>query len=524
LRRLLLLVAILPLLLIDIVPQTAAVSAASGFSFNWTGLPAAPQPWVPGPVNDWDLFSNIDGPTDLNGAMNAGHGTDCGPPPATHPVRTLAESVYLCKNHMMTAVSGSTDAYTTYGSVYFTPAQMVDWSAGQASVSWKVSTERLSSRDWWQVNLSPYTENLVMPTELGDVAYQGLPDTGLEMRIDNTECGNGQQFGSFIRVFKVSGGGTDDITQQMPCVETTVPPSFATRSQFQIDISQNHLRVYMPGTTTVWYDGPISLPFNQAVVQFSHHSYNPAKGENPDGTQGQANTYHWSDVAISPSRPFTMLRPVQPFSLHDGQDPVLALPQPAPKNASLRFAAVGDIQISTDGGKTYQPARMQGTQAHLEHMTTFFTPIPQGTTTVMLRGQTNSSEQPWWVEDVNVWASDAVAPLVQPARAAAAPSPGPSASPAPAASPAAGWVNPHEGARGGPEWVGPISAVANTGSSGFLAVAGRVPAAFWPGVLTGGLLAVAAVLALAVVRRRRVGVRAGPPRGGPPAPPAPPAT
>jgi hypothetical protein len=480
---------------------------------------------VPGAVNDWDLINNIDGPTDLNGAMQAGHGADCGPPPATHPVHTLAESTYLCKNHMMTAISGSTDAYTTYGSIYFTPAQMLDWSGGPASLSWQVSTQRLSSRDWWQVNLTPYSQNLVMPTELGDVAYQGLPDTGLEMRIDNTECGNGQQFGSFIRVFKVTNGGTDDITQQMPCIETTVPPSFTTRTQFQVDISQNHLKVYMPGTTTVWYDGAISLPFSQAVVQFSHHSYNPAKGEDPDGSQGQANTYHWSGVDISPAKPFTMLRPQQPESLHDGQDPVLTLPQPAPKNAELRFAAVGNIQISTDGGKTYQAAKMQGTQEHLEHMTSFFTPIPEGTTSVMLRGQTNSSGQPWWVEDVSVWASDAVAVIAQPAQAAGQSKAvaSPSAAPTTAATPAGSWQNPHEGARGGPEPVGELGAVQNTANnagSGFLAVAGRVPRAFWPGVLTGGLLALAVVAALAVVRRRRVSVRPGPPpSGGPPAPP-----
>jgi len=64
---------------------TRTASATSSFNFNWTGAPASPQAWVPGQINDWDLISNIDGPTDANGSMEAGHGADCSAPPATHP-------------------------------------------------------------------------------------------------------------------------------------------------------------------------------------------------------------------------------------------------------------------------------------------------------------------------------------------------------------------------------------------------------------------------------------------------------
>src|SRR5437667_514540 len=65
------------------LPANAASSPAA-FSFNWKGQPTSPQAWTPGAVNDWDLFSNIDGPVDRNGTMNAGHGSDCGAPPAVH--------------------------------------------------------------------------------------------------------------------------------------------------------------------------------------------------------------------------------------------------------------------------------------------------------------------------------------------------------------------------------------------------------------------------------------------------------
>src|SRR6476620_437808 len=75
------------ILLLQIVP-----TRASAFSFNWLGQPAAPQSWVPGSQNDWDLVSNIDAPTDQTGPMNAVHGPACEAPPATHPIVNLSDS------------------------------------------------------------------------------------------------------------------------------------------------------------------------------------------------------------------------------------------------------------------------------------------------------------------------------------------------------------------------------------------------------------------------------------------------
>jgi hypothetical protein len=379
------------------------VAATSAFNFNWQGTPSSPQAWVPGQVNDWDLISNIDGPTDSNGSMQAGHGPDCGAPPATHPIHGLADSAFICKNHMMTAIFGGGDAFVGYGGVYFTPAQLADWSQGSASVSWKISTQRQSSRDWWQVNLTPFAQNMVLPLASDLPAYDGEPQTGLEVKLDNTACGQ-SRFGSVLKVITISGASTQELSNSGACVEQTVGSSAALRSQFQIDISGDHLKVFIPGTNAVWYDAPLQLPFKQAVVQFSHHSYNPAKGENPDGSQGTPNTYHWSDISISPATPFTMLRPQQPLSLHEGQDPVLSLPQPAPKDAFLRFAGLGDFQVSFDGGASFQPAQVHGPYRKAEHFANFWTPIPAGTTKVLLKGRPNSSNLPWWVQDVSVWA------------------------------------------------------------------------------------------------------------------------
>src|ERR1041385_5739181 len=300
---------VLPLSLLALAPAATATPAAasSAFSFNWTSDPAAPAVWTPGTANDWDVIANVDAPTDATGTMAAGHGADCSAPPATHQISSLADSVYLCKNHMMTAVYGGGDAAATYGAVYFTPAQLLDWTSGTATLSWQVSTERLSARDWWAVNLTPFAQNLMLPLDNFLPAYQGEPASGLEMKLDQATCKGGGT-GSYLRVSTVSFGGAKEITQGSPCVEDNVAPSFKVRTPFQVQLSAGHLKVFMPGTAAVWYDGPISLPFTQAVVQFSHHSYNPGKADNPDGSPGLPNTYHWSGVSIAPSAPFTIDR------------------------------------------------------------------------------------------------------------------------------------------------------------------------------------------------------------------------
>jgi hypothetical protein len=251
----------------------------------------------------------------------------------------------------------------------------------------------------------------------------------LELRQDTGTCTQGQK-GSILRVSTITNAQPKEITQESPCVEDAVSPSAATRSQFQIDVSPGHLKVYMPGTSVVWYDGPLSLGFNQAVVQFSHHSYNPLKGENPVGGPAAPNTFHWSDVAITPAAPFTMLRPEQPFSLHEGQDPVLKLPQAAPQGSYLRFAGLGNFEVSADGGKSWQPARVQGANRAPEHFASYWTPVPAGTTEVSIRGQRNASNLPWWVEDVSVWAQGSTAPVPAPR-----PTPQPTQAPTPQPTP-----------------------------------------------------------------------------------------
>ena len=85
------------------------------------------------------------------------------------------------------------------------------------------------------------------------------------------------------------------------------------RDTFELDISKNHIRFGMPQYNFWWVDADIpTLDWSQGVVQLGHHSYNPEKDCNYDGTCGP-NTWHWDNVSITPAVPFTILRADQRY-------------------------------------------------------------------------------------------------------------------------------------------------------------------------------------------------------------------
>ena len=92
--------------------------------------------------------------------MAAQHGGDCSAPPNAHAVNQYDDAVYLCNNHLMTAINAS-----GYGLIYLTPSQMVDLSGGEAAITFNLSTLRTSVRDWVDIWLTPYDEHLQLPLD-----------------------------------------------------------------------------------------------------------------------------------------------------------------------------------------------------------------------------------------------------------------------------------------------------------------------------------------------------------------------
>lgn len=410
--------AILTVLLAAAVVVTASdgVSATTStagapFTFNFEGNPTSPQPWRP---TSWDVVVNsrdVRTFVQLEG-MQAQHGVDCGPYPSTHFNNTYDGAVFQCRNHVMTAINAG-----GYGEIVLSPDHMVDFAGGATTIRFNLSTLRTSFRDWASIWITPFDDNLVLPIDPGErVDLQGPPRRGIQVRMDQG-AGLGTIWrGAVIDNFKATSLPLNGLKTLEKLLGST---SAVTRTTFELTISRNHIKFGAPTLGFYWIDAAIpQLPWSRGVVQLSHHSYNPTKHCTPSGTLTcLPDTWHWSNFSISNAVPFTLLRGDQQV-LHAANSQlgvaatptVVNFPAPAPASAFLRFAAIGGVDISLDGGKTWQAARRQSQlYSTVDHFSSYFTPIPAGTTRVWFRGHnwgfSANPGGPWWIRDVAIWST-----------------------------------------------------------------------------------------------------------------------
>jgi hypothetical protein len=411
---------------------TGVSAAGVPFSFNWTGTPTAPLPWRPG--SDWQLsvhdrdFTNT---FDVPYAFQAQHGANCAAFQGfgiggSHLVSTYADLAYICNNHMMTGINGQ-----GYGEITFTPAQLVDWSAGTASITWRMSTLRTSCRDWLSFNLMPFLNNLQFTDGVGVDLYGEAKN---EIRIDEGPSCPSAFSGTDWRNFAGTGiaglGGS---------VEGVVAQSSTIRSRFELDISSTHVRFGMPDSNVWFVDGNLAspLPYSQAIFQFEQHSYTPDKECTPTPTFCAANTWHWSDVTISNAVPFTILN-ADTFQAGDGTHgypSTVHFGAPAPANSFLRFEEISaGMTVTTNTGQVLPVTQQQVAEKNPSGALTdgqvnlIFMAIPAGTTSVTFTGR-DAYWTSWSARDIAIWSQN-TGPGPQPS-----PSPSPSASPSPSPSP-----------------------------------------------------------------------------------------
>lgn len=374
-------------------PSSVAASGPSAVSIPFSGSPATPQPFSDA---HWDvLVHNRDIDTYFE-PFQAQHGADCGPYPATHTVSSFADAVFLCHNHVMTAISSQ-----GYAAAVLTPDKMADWSSGTAVIKWHQSTLRTSLRDWTDVWVTPFGDNLMAPTEDGLPDLQGPARNAvhIEMGDYNGETTfGGDVYDNFV--------GTDITTDPSTSIESVLTPSAIGRATFELDLSANHVRFGMPDYGVWWVDQDVNVGFTRGVVQLGHHSYTPEKDPcAPAGSSTCApDTWHWSDFSISSALPFQMVHS-SPYYVNQDTAGVVTLDAPAPANAYLRFHGEGDLMVSFDGGTTFAPAQLQaqeGGSVDPAHFASFWMPIPAGTRTVVF---SSADGQDWGVRDVGAWAS-----------------------------------------------------------------------------------------------------------------------
>jgi hypothetical protein len=288
--------------------------------------------------------------------INAQHGVDCAGPPATHAVSDVANSVFICRDHLMTALNGD-----EYGMIYLTPNRMLDFGTS-GTVRFDVSTGDQSRRDWIDLWITPYADNLALPLQPDLPDAQGEPRNGIHLQQDFTE--NSWHLAVFRNGSRtVYGGGINANTSG------AFVPDFARRDTMEVTITPGRVRLTMPAYGLVLVDQVVSaLPFTQGVVQFGHHSYDPTK----DGS-GSPNTWHWDNFTIEPAIPFSITKAGGPNYIQNSTGTVTF--PPAPAGAELRFSAVGPgVRVN---GQVVAP---RGSHAKLEQVASYSVPIPEGAT------------------------------------------------------------------------------------------------------------------------------------------------
>jgi hypothetical protein len=365
-----------------------AVKAAGMFLASFDQVPASPTPFTP---TDWDVTILAADQENIR-PMVAGHGPDCAPSPGNHVITRVEETVYMCRGHIMTATNGG------YSAVYLTPNAMLDFSTGESVLKFEMSTLRTSARDWVDIVIMPYESELQV--NFLDVH---LPKEAVHLEL----AGGGNVFIPAIYRNYVKETVSHDWYHNwdMILAQHGLQASDVRRDQFEVRLSRTHLKVGMPAYNLWWVDSDIApLNWSQGVVQFNHRSYNPEKACDFNLTC-RPNTWHWDNISMAPAAPFTILRADRRYVGASTSTTTVNFPAPAPADASLRFAGVGEpITLSYDGGRTWQPAVVQGrSSGKVEVGNGYRTPIPAGTHSVQFRG-TSQGTIGWAVQDISIWA------------------------------------------------------------------------------------------------------------------------
>ncbi len=378
-----------------------ALGAGTPFTARFDGVPASPAAMagVPGGSAlanfDVQVHSRDSSTWYQLESMQAQHGADCSAPPAAHEHHTYEGAVFQCRDHLMTAINAG-----GYGVIYLTPDQMVDFASGGA-VSWDLSTLRMSTRDFWDVWITPYDDNLALPFHMGDVDLQGTPRNAIHV------SGEASEGGVLLRVI------TNGVTTQYnypwtsPSVHDGIAPGTneaTTRQPFRISLSQSHIRVERlasaTGSNVVFVETDIPpLGWTKGIVQFGQHSYNPTK----DGA-GVPATWHWDNLTVSPGAPFTMIKADRRYV--DGANATVTFMAPAPAGAMIRFSAIGTVDVSFDGSP-YRRASKQWASAngqHPEHMSSYWMSVPANTRSATFRfSQDSWYAGPFIAKDFGIW-------------------------------------------------------------------------------------------------------------------------
>jgi hypothetical protein len=302
------------------LPFLAVFMAALAVGFLVT--PGQADPWAfeetfpgqystPHIFNDpaWTLEPEIGDGQLENGQhvpVMAGHGGDCGAPPAMHVVHTNVEGFFVCNDHLMTTV------HSGYGVANFTLPAQFDFANRTGTIEFDVNAYAFG-REWWSLWLVPPADDRP--------EFQLIDEGG-----SNTPPRNGIQFSRIaeahhVRLFEngvmtghwadtgTSGWDSSGMRSESgfndPRVRyknrITVSESGWTWELFSIDEPG---KVYTVGNYSWSPARAWDIEFSRVNLHFEHYSYNPDK----DGIDPQFYTFHWDNfrfdgIGSTPSTP-----------------------------------------------------------------------------------------------------------------------------------------------------------------------------------------------------------------------------
>lgn len=400
-------------------------------------------------------------------SMWAEHGPDCSAPedqwpggapnPAfNHYISTVRETVFSCRDHIMTAINGG------YGATYLTVPALMDWSQGPARFEWDMSTQRTSSRDWMDVVIQPFEPGFEGPMALNfqdfhtphDVIQLELQGGGNvwapQVMLDAPApgCGNGSYWKGQRYYCRFQFDGYNSWDRMLAAKGLTT--SAARRDHFMIEVTSTHLKMGFRASPNdpyrYWVDTDIPggpLRWSAGVTQLNQRAYNPLKGcgaigvgepgHPPDGWvddgthKCRAGTWHIDNMQIAPYLPFTIIPGVRRIVMPGG---TVTFPVPAPANSFIKAAgAWSDTQYSIDGGKIWGTMPIVGPKAPPEIGDSYWLSIPEGTQTIMFRG----TDPRWAMQDIYIYSRATLPPAPTPTpEPPATPQPSPTPGPPPA--------------------------------------------------------------------------------------------
>jgi hypothetical protein len=218
------------------------------FLETFDGDPAKPTPYGSNPSVTVSVNSRVGETRARPATMQGQHGPNCEAPPETHTVADYDDAVYMCRNHVTTAVNSGPRSLGNYAVAVLSPNAVLDFTGGEAVISFDVSTFRASTRDWFEVWITPYQDLLRIPVQHDRPSMQGTRRNGVLVALRAFSSTNALDV-KIVQDFRVT---EIDGTAEWIGYEDFLTPSMTVRSTFEIRISKHHIAVGMPDEDFYW--------------------------------------------------------------------------------------------------------------------------------------------------------------------------------------------------------------------------------------------------------------------------------